>query len=114
MVQLIQLNVSYVFGRYMKTVVAANIIEGKIYLIRGQKVLLDSDLAELYGVNTKRLNEQVRRNADRFPDDFMFQLSAQEFEFLRSQNATSSLNHGGRRYLPYAFTEHGALMAASV
>ena len=98
----------------MKSVVTAETIERKIYLIRGQKVMLDNDLAELYGVTTKRLNEQARRNADRFPVDFMFQLSPEEYESLRSHFATSRLKHGGRRYLPYAFTEHGALMAASV
>lgn len=98
----------------MKAIVSREAIERKIYLIHGQKVMLDSDLAELYGVTTKRLNEQVRRNADRFPKDFMFQLSSVEFESLRSHFATSSLQHGGRRYLPFVFTEHGALMAASV
>ncbi len=99
----------------MKIVVAANVIEGKIYLIRGQKVLLDSDLAELYGVTTKRLNEQVGRNADRFPKDFMFQLTTNEFESLRSHFATLKKGRGAhRKYLPYVFTEHGALMAASV
>lgn len=98
----------------MKPKATAQIIERKIYLVRGQKIMLDSDLAELYGVTTKRFNEQVRRNTDRFPGDFMFQLSSDEFESLRSHFATSSLKHGGRRYLPYAFTEHGALMAASV
>jgi len=85
---------------------------GRILEIRGQRVLLDSDLAELYEVDTKRLNEQVKRNADRFPLDFMFQLSTDEFANLRSQFATSSW--GGRRKLPFAFTEHGAIMAASV
>jgi hypothetical protein len=89
-------------------------IEEKIYLVRGQRVMLDSDLAEVYSVSTKRLNEQVRRNIDRFPDDFMFQLTEQEFESLRSQIATSNKQRGGRRYLPYAFTEHGAVMLASV
>ena len=98
----------------MKTIITAEAVERKIFLIRGQKVMLDSDLAELYGVTTKRLNEQVRRNADRFPNDFMFRLSTDEFESLRSHFATSSSKHGGRRYLPYSFTEHGALMAASV
>jgi hypothetical protein len=98
----------------MKPTITVEELERKICLIRGQKVMLDSDLAELYGVTTKRLNEQVRRNAERFPEDFMFQLSSDESESLRSHFATSSLNHGGRRYLPYAFTEHGALMAASV
>src|SRR4030043_383112 len=76
--------------------------------------MLDSDLAELYGVTTKRLNEQIRRNLGRFPDDFMFQLTPQEADSLRSQFATSKPERGGRRYLPYAFTEHGAIMAASV
>ena len=87
-------------------------IENLIFLIRGQKVILDSDLAALYGVSTRRLNEQVRRNADRFPPSFMFPLAAKEFADLKSQFATSSW--GGRRKLPNAFTEHGALMAASV
>lgn len=94
-------------------------IEDHIVLVRGQKVLLDSDLAALYGVTTKRLNEQVRRNPERFPGDFMFQLRNQDVAILRSHIATSSSNSrrpvwGGRRYLPNAFTEHGALMAANV
>ncbi len=72
------------------------------------------DLAELYGVSVKRLNEQVRRNSERFPADFMFRLTAKEDQILRSQIATSSQKHGGRRYSPYAFTEHGAIMAATV
>src|SRR5665811_240024 len=88
------------------------VIMSKIYLIRGQKVMLDSDLAELYGVETRRLNEQVKRNIDRFPEDFMFQLMEPEFENLKSQIATSSW--GGRRKLPFAFTEHGVLMLSSV
>ena len=88
------------------------ILMKKIYLIRKQKVMLDSDLAELYGVETRRLNEQVKRNITRFPDDFMFQLSEVEFENLKSQFATSSW--GGRRTLPYVFTEHGVLMLSSV
>ena len=84
-------------------------------LMRGQKVMLDSDLAELYGVPTKRLNEQVKRNIDRFPPDFMFRLSQEEAEILRSQNATLKGGRGQhRKYLPYAFTEHGAIMAATV
>ncbi len=86
----------------------------RIYAIRGQRVILDSDLAELYGVPTKRLNEQVKRNPDRFPPDFLFQLSEDEHAALRSQIATSNTGRGGRRYLPYAFTEHGAIMAATV
>lgn len=77
----------------------------KIFLIRDEKVMLDSDLAELYGVETRRMNEQVKRNKERFPKDFMFQLTVSEFENLKSQIATSSW--GGRRKLPYAFTEHG-------
>jgi hypothetical protein len=95
-------------------------ITHRITVLRGQKVLLDSDLATLYGVETKRFNEAVKRNLARFPADFMFQLSADEFAALRSQFAT--LNEAGqpggrgrhRKYLPYAFTEHGAIMAASV
>jgi hypothetical protein len=85
-----------------------------IVALRGRKVLVDQDLATLYGVTTKRLNEQVRRNRQRFPDDFVFQLTAEEYTASRSQNATSSPVHGGRRYLPYAFTEHGAIMAATI
>ncbi|WP_297099225.1 ORF6N domain-containing protein [uncultured Draconibacterium sp.] len=88
------------------------IIMNKIYFIREQKVMLDSDLAELYGVETRRLNEQVKRNISRFPEDFMFQLSEFEFENLKSQFATSSW--GGRRKLPNVFTEHGVLMLSSV
>jgi hypothetical protein len=88
-------------------------VEGAIHLIRGQRVMLDSDLAAIYGVTTKRLNEQLRRNRSRFPSDFAFQLTAEEFTKLRSQIATSGF-HGGRRYRPWVFTEHGALMLASV
>ena len=88
-------------------------VEGAIHLVRGQRVMLDSDLAAIYGVTTKRLNEQLRRNRSRFPSDFAFQLTAEEFTKLRSQIATSSF-HGGRRYRPWVFTEHGALMLASV
>ncbi len=89
-------------------------IERAIILVRGEKVMLDSELAEIYGVTTKRLNEQVRRNLNRFPSDFMFQLTPEEAASLRSQIATSNKGRGGRRYLPYAFTEHGALMLANV
>ena len=85
-----------------------------IMVVRGVKVILDSDLAILYGVETRRLNEQVRRNIDKFPDDFMFQLSKEDFENLKSQIATSSHSWGGRRKLPLVFTEHGALQAANV
>jgi len=86
----------------------------KIFFVRGQRVMIDSDLAQLYGISTKRFNEQVKRNSMRFPIDFMFQLTKDEAEALRSQIATSKTGRGGARYLPYAFTEHGALMAASV
>ena len=89
-------------------------IEEKIYLIRGQKVMLDSDLAEVYQVETKVLNQAVKRNLHRFPEDFMFQLAEDETESLRSQIVTSNKGRGGRRYLPFAFTEHGAVMLASV
>jgi hypothetical protein len=94
------------------SVIPDEIVINKIYLIRDEKVMLDSDLAELYGVETKRLNEQVKRNIDRFPEDFMFQLTEVEFENLKSQIATS--RWGGRRTLPYVFTEHGVLMLSSV
>ena len=96
-----------------KALVPLERIESRILLIRGQKVILDSDLAELYEVKTKVLNQAVKRNAERFPDDFAFQLTEKEFQNLRSQSVTSSW-WGGRRYPPYAFTEHGAIMAASV
>ena len=89
-------------------------VEQAILLIRGERVILDVDLARLYGVTTKRLNQQVRRNLERFPQDFMFQLSEEEYQNLRLQFATSSLGWGGRRYMPTAFTEHGAIMAANV
>ena len=94
------------------SVIPDEAVINKIYFIRNEKVMLDSDLAELYGVETKRLNEQVKRNIDRFPEDFMFQLTETEFENLKSQIATSSW--GGRRTLPFAFTEHGVLMLSSV
>ena len=87
-------------------------ITGLIYLIRGQRVMLDRDIAELYGVETKRLKEQVKRNIERFPEDFMFELSTREYGNLRSHFATSSW--GGTRYIPMAFTEHGILMISSV
>jgi len=88
------------------------VIMSKIYLIRGHKVMIDNDLAELYGVETKRLNEQVKRNLMRFPEDFMFQLTEMEFENLKSQFATSSW--GGKRKLPNVFTEYGVLMLSSI
>ena len=87
-------------------------LAGRIVVIRGQRVLLDADLAQLYEVATKRFNEQIKRNPMRFPADFMFRLTEEEYESLRSQNVTSK--RGGRRYLPLAFTEHGAIMAATV
>ena len=98
------------------TIVSLAHVVSRIFLVRGQKVMLDADLAELYGVPTGRLNEQVKRNIDRFPPDFMFQLNAREHDSLRSQFAISKeqAGRGGRRYLPYVFTEHGAIMAASV
>lgn len=89
-------------------------IEGSILLIRGHKVLIDVHLAALYGVTTKRLNEQVRRNRARFPEDFMFQLTTEEVASLRSQFATSNKGRGGRRYAPYAFTEQGVAMLSTV
>ena len=89
-------------------------VSSKIVILRNQKVILDTDLAELYRVSVKRLNEQVKRNPQRFPPDFLFALTRAEYRNLRSQNATSTPRHGGRRYLPHAFTEHGAVMAASV
>ena len=89
-------------------------VEGRILFIRGHRILLDNDLAELYGVSVKRLNQQTKRNPARFPADFMFRLTAAEHKALRLQFATSKITRGGRRYLPFAFTEHGAIMAASV
>jgi phage regulator Rha-like protein len=93
---------------------AVELIGQRIYLLRGQKAMLDSDLAELYRVETKALNRAVKRNSARFPADFMFQLTDDEAESLRCQNGTSNENRGGRRYLPYAFTEHGVAMLSSV
>src|SRR5215469_210874 len=89
-------------------------VDSKILVLRNQKVILDTDLAELYGVPVKQLNQQVKRNEHRFPPDFVFLLTEAENKSLSSQKATSSSSHGGRRYLPHAFTEHGAIMAASV
>jgi len=89
-------------------------VENFIFLIRGHKVMLDSDLAALYEVPTKYLNQQVRRNSKRFPEDFMFRLTTKEVEFLRLQFATSKIGSGGRRYLPYVFTEQGVAMLSSV
>src|SRR3989338_5523514 len=90
------------------------IIESKIYFFRGRKVMVDKDLATLYGVKTKVLNQAVKRNLSRFPLDFMFQLSNDEFKILRSLFVTSSADHGGQRYSPYVFTEQGVAMLSSV
>ena len=89
-------------------------VEFLVRSIRGERVILDSDLAKIYGVSTKRLNEQVRRNIGRFPQDFMLRLTAKESDRLRSQIATSNIGRGGRRSIPFAFTEYGAIMAANV
>jgi hypothetical protein len=89
-------------------------IESQILILRHQKVILDTALAELYRVPVKRLNQQVNRNRERFPSDFMFQITSTENKSLRLQFATSNKGRGGRRFLPYAFTEHGAIMAATV
>jgi len=89
-------------------------IESQIFLVRGQKVILDSDLALLYGVEVRALNQAVKRNERRFPSDFILSLTAKESETLRSQSVISKSSRGGRRYAPYAFTEHGAIMAATV
>ena len=96
----------------IQSLVAEQKILNKIYAFRGEKVMLDQDLAEMYGVETKQLKRQVKRNLDRFPKDFMFELTAKEFENLRSQIGTSSW--GGTRYMPMAFTEQGVAMLSSV
>ncbi len=98
---------------YMSNLPVKQTPDKAITRIRGQAVILDSELAELYGVTVKRLNQQVTRNPERFPEPFVFRLTIPEWEHLRLQNATSN-GRGGRRYLPYAFTEHGAIMAATV
>jgi hypothetical protein len=95
-------------------IVVAKKVDSKILVLRGQRVILDTDLAELYGVPVRQLNQQAKRNAKRFPPAFRFQLSPHELKILRSQNVISSEGHGGTRYRPYAFTEHGAIMAATV
>jgi hypothetical protein len=95
-------------------VIPVEVIERRVFLIRGQKIMLDSDLARLYQVSTKRLNEAVKRNFNRFPADFMFQLTQEELASLRSQFATSNVARGGRRYFPYVFTEHGVAMLSCV
>jgi hypothetical protein len=97
-----------------KTPAAPRPVDSLIHVIRGQRVMFDSDLAALYEVSTKRLNEAVKRNPNRFPAHFMFQLTTEEAVSLRSQFATSNKGRGGRRYLPYAFTEHGVVMLSSV
>ena len=96
----------------MKNIIPIESITQKILLIRGKKVMLDSDLAKLYGVETKVLLQSVKRNIERFPNDFMFQLNQREFNFLRSQIVTSN-GRGGRRYKPYVFTEQGVAMLSS-
>src|SRR5580704_6396521 len=97
-----------------RRVTQAFAVESRILSLRHQRVILDADIAELYGVPVKVLNQQVKRNRQRFPPDFVFQLNAKEHEVLRSQIVTSKEGRGGRRYAPYAFTEHGAIMAATV
>ena len=97
-----------------RALVLARRVESRILVLRGQKVILDTDLAELYGVEARQLNQQVKRNAKRFPIQFRFQITKQELKILRSQNVISSDGHGGRRRPPYVFTEHGAIMAATV
>jgi hypothetical protein len=100
--------------RGLLEVIAAPAIEKRIFAVRGRQVMLDEDLANLYGVETKRLVEQVKRNLERFPADFMFQLNKEEDAALRSQIATSKHGRGGRRYAPYVFTEQGVAMLSSV
>jgi phage regulator Rha-like protein len=97
-----------------KTKALAISVEARILVLRQQKVILDSDLAELYEIPVKQLNQAIKRNRERFPADFMFQLTEKEHRVLRSQIVTSNAGRGGRRYPPYAFTEHGAIMAATV
>jgi len=89
-------------------------VESRILFLRQQRVILDTDLAELYGVPVRQLNQQIKRNKERFPSDFVFQLTIKELTVLRSQIVISKIQRGGRRYLPHAFTEHGAIMAATV
>lgn len=99
---------------YFNEIIPAEGIENRIHVVRGHKIILDQDLACLYGVQTKALNQAVNRNNERFPEDFAFQLSDFEWEILRSQIVTSKPGRGGRRYNPYAFTEHGVVMAANI
>src|SRR5712672_3079451 len=98
----------------MEALVPVELIERRIYLVRGHKVMLDSELAELYQVPTKVFNQAVSRNRNRFPEDFMFQLTVEEDQSLRSQIVTSKVGRGGRRYRPYVFTEQGVAMLSSV
>jgi len=98
----------------MKELIPQEVIERKIYLVRGHKVMLDNELAWLYRVRTKNLNKAIKRNSERFPEDFMFQLTTDEFETLRFQSGTSKKGRGGRRYLPFVFTEQGVAMLSSV
>ncbi|HUO14092.1 MAG TPA: ORF6N domain-containing protein [Verrucomicrobiae bacterium] len=95
-------------------IILAKRVSSRILILRNQKVILDADLAELYGVPVKQLNQQIKRNRNRFPADFLFTLTKPEYETLRSHFVTSNSSRGGRRYLPHAFTEHGAIMAATV
>jgi len=97
-----------------KSIIPLEKIERVIYVIRGQKIILDQDLATLYGVKTKNLNKAVSRNQERFPEDFIFRLTYEEWANLKFQIGTSSLNWGGRRKLPLAFTEHGVAMASNL
>ena len=101
-------------SKQIVSLVPSPAVSSRIYLIRGKRVLLDSDLAELYGVLTKNLNKAVQRNLERFPQEFMFQLTTEEVESLRFQIGTSKKGRGGRRYLPYAFTQEGVAMLSSV
>jgi len=94
--------------------ITESIIESKIYIIRSQKVMMDSDLAEMYNVETKVLKQAVKRNMDKFPDDFMFEMNDKELSVWRSQNVTSNSLKMGLRYKPFCFTEHGVLMLSSV
>lgn len=94
--------------------ILTQVIDKRIYLIRGEKVMLDQDLAELYEVETRSLIQAVKRNMERFPEDFMFQVSKEEYESLRSQIGISNTSRGGRRYAPYVFTEQGIAMLSSV
>lgn len=101
-------------NKHLLAIIPEGVVVNKIHEIRGQKVMLDSDLAELYGIETKVLNQAIKRNTERFPEDFMFQLTESEWETLRSQIVTSKKGRGGRTYLPNVFTEHGVLMLSSV